>query len=148
MRPAAASWSLAVALALVLTGCGDGPRAPREGVSVQQLTGDVSGTVDLDTALVGDRISLAGTVVRVLSPRAFELSAADGASDRPVLVLGQHDDLDVGQQVQVAGSVRLLLDDETAARYGLGTTAQVPVHDGKRVVEAETVDDDVPGDGR
>jgi hypothetical protein len=63
-------------------------------------------------------------------------------------VLGQHDDLDVGQQVQVAGSVRLLLDDETAARYGLGTTAQVPVHDGKRVVEAETVDDDVPGDGR
>ena len=75
---------------------------PREGETAQELTSDVSGNVDLDTADVGGRISLTGDVVRVLTPGTFEISPADGATTRPVLVLGAQPDLTPGQAVQEA----------------------------------------------
>ncbi|HWH28157.1 MAG TPA: hypothetical protein VNU26_04205 [Mycobacteriales bacterium] len=142
-------WLPAVALGVVvvLSGCGSEAAAPRAGVSAEELTGDVSGTVDLDTARVGDRLSMKGVVVRVLGPGAFELRPADGATDRPVLVLNRHDRVRQDDVVQVAGFVRVF-DDRLAEAYGLGDDASLPAHDAKRVVEARTVDTNVPEDGR
>lgn len=133
---------------VAVVGCSGEARAPREGTSVEELTGDVSGAVDIDQARVGSRISLRGTVTRVLSPGAFEISAQDAASDRPLLVLNREDALEVGQVVQVVGLVRVFTDDETAAEYGLRSTADYPEHHLKRVVVASEVDTDIPGDGR
>jgi hypothetical protein len=137
----------ALTATLLLAGCGGEAAAPREGTSVEELTGDVSGVIDVDTARVGSRISLTGTVTKVLSPGAFEISAQDAASDRPLLVLNREDRLQPGQVVQVVGLVRVFVDDEQAAEYGLGATAQYPQHDRKRIVVADEVDTDVPDDG-
>ncbi|HWG92652.1 MAG TPA: hypothetical protein VNU66_00300 [Mycobacteriales bacterium] len=144
-------WSPVVVAALtaplLLAGCGGEPAAPREGVSAEELTGDVSGSVDLDTARVGGALSLKGQVVSVPGPTAFELRAVDGATERPVLVLNRHDRIDVDDVVQVAGTVRVL-DDRLAEEYALTDGALLSVHDGKRVVVARTADTDVPGDGQ
>lgn len=137
--------------ALLLTGataCGGEAAAPREGVSAEELTGDVSGDVDLSTAPVGGRLSLRGTIVRVLSQDSFELRPADGATDDPVLVLNREDDLSDGQVVQVSGTVRLFSHDEHAETYELADPSAYREHDGDRFVLAEEVDTDVPGDGQ
>lgn len=144
-RPSAAV--LAVA-AFLLTGCGGEAAAPREGTSVESLTGDVSGDVDLTTARVGDNVSLRGTVTQVLSPGAFEISAEDAATERPVLVLNREDELQVGQVVQVIGRVRVFNDDQQAAEYGLGPTSQYPTHARQRIIVADEVDTDIPDDGQ
>ena len=143
-RGRAAAGVLAV---LLVTACGGDPATPRSGTSVEELTGDVSGDVDVDTARVGGRISLRATVTRVLSPGAFEISAADAATDRPVLVLNREDDLSEGQDVQVVG-VLDVLDDEVARAYGLGAASDLPEHDDRRVIVADEVDTDLPEDGR
>lgn len=140
--------SAAVVPVLLLAGCGgEEATSPREGVSVQELTGDLSGLVDLDTAQVGRRISLQGQVVQVLGPAAFELRPVDGDTVRPVLVLNRHGRLQVGDVVQVAGHVRVF-DRTLAQQYDLGSDTSLPVHDAQRVVEAPMVDTNVPGDGR
>ena len=140
--------SAAVVPVLLLAGCGgEEATSPREGVSVQELTGDLSGLVDLDTAQVGRRISLQGQVVQVLGPTAFELRPVDGDTVRPVLVLNRHGRLQVGDVVQVAGHVRVF-DRTLAQQYDLGSDTSLPVHDAQRVVEAPMVDTNVPGDGR
>ena len=140
--------SAAVVPVLLLAGCGgEEATSPREGVSVQELTGDLSGLVDLDTAQVGRRISLQGQVVQVLGPAAFELRPVDGDTVRPVLVLNRHGRLQVGDVVQVAGHVRVF-DRTLAQQYDLGSDTSLPVHDAQRVVEAPMVDTNIPGDGR
>lgn len=147
-RTTTAAARLAAAAFLVLgAACGGEAAAPRAGTSTEELTGDVSGEVDIDTARVGDSLSLRGTVSQVLSPGAFEVTAADAASDRPLLVLNREDELTAGQVVQVVGRVRVFNDDEQAARYGLGPTSQYPQHHLQRVVVADEVDTDVPQDG-
>lgn len=142
------SRSSAAGLAVValLAGCGGEAATPREGTSVESLTGDVSGDIDLSTARVGDNISLRGTVSAILSPGAFEIAAEDTGTDRPVLVLNREDDLTVGQTVQVIGRVRIFNDDGEAAEYGLGPTSQYPTHVRQRIVVADEVDTDIPGD--
>lgn len=146
MPRAAAVGTLLVLVSVA--GCTDAARAPRAGVSVQELTGDVSGAIDMGTARVGSRISLVGTVVRVLPPGAFELRPADGATARPVLVLGRQHGLQPGQSVQVAGFVRLLLEAEQAEQAGAAEPDQLALHDGKRIVEAYMVDTNIPQDDR
>ncbi len=111
-------------------------------MTIQELTGDVSGTIDLDTSRVGDRVSL-DTVVCFLPPSAFELSPADGATTRQVLVLGRQEGLASGQVVQVAGLVRVLLDDEQA---GAASPEQPPLHD--HIVGACMIDTGIQGDDR
>lgn len=135
--------------ALLLVGaaaCGSEPDQPREGVSAEELTGDVSGDISFDTAEVAGRISLEGTVVQVLSPDSFELSAADGASADPVLVLNREDDLTEGQVVQVIGTVRLFDHEEHAGEYQLADPSAYGTHSGQRFILADEVDTDVPGD--
>lgn len=135
--------------ALLLVGsaaCGGEAATPREGVSAEELSGDVSGNVDLSTAPVAGRISLRGTIVRVLSKDSFELRPADGATDDPVLVLNREDELTDGQVVQVIGTVRLFSHDEHTGEYELADPSAYGRHDGDRFVLAEEVDTDVPGD--
>ena len=147
-RTTAAAARLAAATCLVLaSACGGEAAAPRSGTSVEELTGDVSGEVDIDTARVGGAITLRGTVTRVLSPGAFEVSAEDAASDGPLLVLNREDQLSAGQVVQVIGRVKVFNDDEQASQHGLGPTSQYPEHHLQRIVVADEVDTDVPDDG-
>ena len=136
----------AVCLALV-TGCGGDAESPREGTSAEELTGDVSGTFDIQTATVGSRVSLRAVITTVLSDGAFEVRALDAASDQPLLVLNREDALEVGQEVQVVGIVRLFNDEQLATDYGLPAPAEVPKHDGEKIIVATEVDTDVPGDG-
>jgi hypothetical protein len=141
-RRAAAVLALAGGLA-VLPACGGDPAAPREGVTAEELTGDVSGDFDIATADVGRRVSLRATVTRVLSAGAFEVAAADAASDRPLLVLNREDALQVGQDVQIEGRVRLYDTAEHAGAYGVGPGQ---AQERAPVVVADEVDTDLPED--
>ena len=129
---------------LLLTGCGDAA-APREGTSLEELSGDVSGAVDLDETEAGESVSLKATVTRVLSAGAFEIRAEDTATEEPVLVLNREDRLEAGQVVQVIGVVSVF-DGDSLGEYAVPQAEQAR-REGTKVIVASEVDTDVPGDG-
>lgn len=118
---------------------------PREGVSTQELTGDVSGTFDIETAEVGAMQSLRVTVAEVLTPSAFTATPADTAG-RPLLVVGSDPGLSPGQVVQVAGILRLFSYDELSEQFSLGDRAAYAGREDEKVLVATTVDTDIPSD--
>ena len=142
--------TLAVAAVLVLgaAGCSEeeAPQ-PREGVSAEELTGDVSGTFDVDAAEVGANQSLRVTVAEVLTPAAFTATPADTAG-RPLLVVGSDGELSPGQVVQVSGEIGLFEHDELSERFSLGDRAAFAGRENDKVLVATTVDTDVPGTDR
>jgi len=136
----------AAVLALGASACSaqEAPQ-PREGVSAQELTGDASGTFDIDTAEVGAMQSLRLTVAQVLTPAAFTATPGDTAG-RPLLVVGPAGELSPGQVVQVAGTLRLFSYDELSGQLSLGDRAAFAGRENDKVLVATTVDTDVPGD--
>ena len=130
--------ALALPALLVLPACGDEPPPAERNFQVE--SGDRSGAVDLDAARVGDRISLQAKVARVVQPgAAFEITPADAAQKRPGLVLSRQD-VQPGQTVDVAGTVRLFDYEDVARDFPLGNAAQYRQHERKNVILASKVD--------
>jgi hypothetical protein len=133
------------ALVLGVVACDAPADAPREGVSTRELTGDLSGDFDLDSAVVGAQQSLRVTVGEVLSRSAFTTTPAD-AGGTPLLVVGADKDLQPGQVVQVVGTLRVFSYDEFASQYALGDADAFAGRDGDKVLVARLVDTDIPDD--
>lgn len=133
--------AFALVAVLALTACGGEADAPRAGTTLQELTGDRSGAVDIDSARVGSSISLQAPVARKVGGQSFEIAAEEGGSGRPVLVLQEENTVEVGQVVQVIGRVDVLTGS-LAREYGVGTEPT-----GQLVVVASEIDTDVLGDG-
>lgn len=147
----AASWRavpvvLTVVLTVPLAGCGDDDEpGPREGVSTRELTGDLSGTFDIDQAPVGAQTSLRATVDQVLSPGSFVITAADTAGP-PLLVLSAEDTVSPGQVLQLIGVLRVFSYDDFADGYPLAEAAAYTAFDAQKVLVASEVDTDLPAD--
>ena len=139
--------AVAAVLALGAVGCSEEEEEPqpREGVSAEELTGDVSGTFDVDTAEVGANQSLRVTVAEVVTPSAFTATPADTAG-RPLLVVGPADSLEPGQVVQVSGEIGLFEYDELSERFSLGDRAAYAGRENEKVLLATTIDSDIPAD--
>jgi predicted component of type VI protein secretion system len=118
---------------------------PRDGVLTQELTGNRAGDFDLDEAVVGAQQSLRVMVNEVFSRAAFTTSPQDTGGE-PLLVVGQENDLEPGQVVQVVGTLRVFDYDDFAMRYALGGPDAYAGRDGDTVLEARLVDENLPLD--
>ena len=135
------------ALALALTGCGgsDEP-GPREGTTVEEITGDESGMFDISQAEAGERASLRVTVQDVLSRDSFVVGTKDTAG-KPLLVLTRGEELKPGAELQVSGLLRLFDYEELAGDRELAPQEEYAAYRGRLVLEADLVDDNLPMDG-
>ena len=133
---------VAVGLGLGLAACGENA-PPSNAVTEQQQAGDANGDFSLDTAVIGSRQSVRATVEQVLSPSSFTITAAD-AGGEPLLVLGGSGSVAPGQQVQLAGILRVFSYDEFAADFTLGSPDVYAGLSNRKVLVADTVDTDLP----
>lgn len=138
VAPARRLLPLAVAV-LLLSGCGIvDPASPAVD---RTFLNHPAGANNMDTAIVGSRVSLQAHVARVLSPGAFTIPPADNGTNHEVLVLNQNRvPVTAGQVVRISGRVDVLMDDSTAQRYGPGSLAQVPQLVEQRDIVADLVD--------
>lgn len=141
----AATAAAAGVLALGLVGCGSDDEEPREGVRVEEVTGDASGAFDLDEVEAGERITLRVEVAQVLSPDSFIAPPKDTAGG-PLLVLAEGHGADVGDELQVSGIARVFSYDEQAREHDLAAESAYAEYDNEIVLVADLDDDDLPLD--
>ena len=142
-------WTATAAAAGVLArglgGCGSDDEEPREGVRVEELTGDASGAFDLDEVEAGERITLRVEVAKVLSPDSFLAPPKDTAGE-PLLVLAESHGAEVGQELQVSGIARVFSYDEQAREHELAAESAYAEYDNELVLVADLDDEDLPLD--
>lgn len=144
-------WTAAAAtagvLALGLAGCGSDEEQPREGVRVEELTGDASGAFDLDDVEAGERITLRVEVAQVLSADSFIAPAKDTAG-APLLVLAQGHGAEVGDELQVSGIARVFSYEEQAREHRLADESAYAEYDSEIVLVADLDDENLPLDDK
>ena len=131
---------------LSLTGCGSDAPQPREGTTIEEITGDSSGKFDISQAEAGQRASLRVTVQDVLSRDSFVVGSKDTAG-APLLVLTRGEDLEAGKELQVSGLLRLFDYEQMGGDHQLADDAAYAAYRGQLVLVADLVDDDLPLDG-
>ena len=144
MPKAVAAFAVA-SLLLGAVGCGDDGEQPREGVRVEDLTGDASGNFDLDEIEAGNRISLRAEVAEVLSPNSFVLAPKDTAGER-MLILHKDSEVRQGDIIQLAGIARVFSYDDASGNYELADVGAYQEFDGDLSLEADLTDEDLPLD--
>ena len=137
----------AAGLALALTACGgsDSP-GPRDGMTLEEVTGDASGMFDISQAEAGQRASLRVTVQDVLSRDSFVVGSKDTAGV-PLLVLTRGEELKAGSELQVSGLLRLFDYEEMGGDHQLADREKYAAYRGQLVLVADLVDDNLPLDG-
>jgi hypothetical protein len=136
---------MCVVTALSLPACSSDEPGPREGVRVEDLTGDASGAFDVDDLEAGQSVSLRVEVGEVLSPDSFVVPSEQTAGD-PLLVLVRGHDLAPGDVVQVAGIARVFSYDEQAGDHELAADAAYADFDGRLALVAQLEDENLPLD--
>jgi hypothetical protein len=137
----------ALGAALLLPACSDDATGPREGSRLAEVTGDTSGSFDLGTVRVGERVSLRVTVGDVLSPESFVVPPRDTAGE-PLLVLSNLRPVSAGDEVQVVGIVRVFRYDDLADDYELADPTAYAAFELQEFLVADVVDPDLPADER
>ena len=134
------------ALVLTLAACGgEDAEQPREGVRVEELTGDASGMFDISQAEAGERVSLRVTVQDVVSRDSFVAPSQD-TGGKPLLVLTRGEELKAGTELQVSGLLRLFDYLELSGDRELAAESDYAAYRGQLVLVADLVDDDLPLD--
>lgn len=134
-------------VALGAAGCGSDAEAPREGVLVQDLTGDRSGAFDLDEVEAGESLTLRVEVARVLSPDSFVVPPED-TDGPPLLVLARDHDLAPRDVVQLGGIARVFDYEDLAREYDLAARSAYAGFDNEIVLVARVVDENLPLDDK
>ena len=140
-------WLAALALGTLigLPACGSDDPQPREGVRVEDLTGDASGAFDLDDIEAGQQVSLRVPVGEVLSPDSFVVPPEQTAGG-PLLILVSDHEVAPGDVVQVAGIARVFSYDEQSRDHELADEQEYERFDGKLVLVAQLDDENLPLD--
>ena len=141
----AAAALIALATAMSAGACGSDEPGPREGVLVQDVTGDASGAFDVDAIEAGQQVSLRVEVAEVLSPDSFVIGPQDSGGD-PLLALVRGHGLAAGDVVQVAGIAEVFSYDEQARDHDLAPEAAYEQHDGRLALVARLDDENLPLD--
>lgn len=142
-RRAVLTGAAALLVATSAAACGgDEVEGPREGVTTQELTGDESGSFDIEQAEAGQRASLRVTVAEVLSADSFVVGTKDTDGD-PLLVVAKDQPLEVGQELQVSGPLSAFDYDDLAASFKLGGEEVYRDFQDGLVLVADVVDQDV-----
>jgi hypothetical protein len=110
-----------------------------------------------DDELLGEEITVTGTVIRIVSPSSFLLDRTDLEGERPVMVLTLYQDadfdvgdeattgdevvLDIGDRVEATGTLHRLFADTFQQRFGITYDHSVfGFHQGELVIEAESLE--------